>query len=442
MKRPSLRALSKRVQHRLQRKAESAVEHLLRQNWPGAAANPRDSHFKNAEREAKLFRQIVESLGESVVAIDGDGKVVAINRAAGKLLAIANQPNQPGQNAALGTDYRTVLRESRLIDAASSALQSIPYSGEFEYSRPGSSPRVLKIDASPLTNLGGATLSIHDITEVRRLERMRQDFVSNVSHELRTPVSIVRAHVETLQASPMNDNPTARQFLDAIARNAERLSTLISDLLDLSRIETGNYQVRRETIDFAQACAAVSDAVVQMTRERNSELVFEFEEGLTLVADASAVEQIMVNLVENALKYGPVDNAIKIRAYRCNNGHHEEQSSPPFHEVRIDVCDRGPGISPEHRTRVFERFYRVDPGRSRAAGGTGLGLSIVKHLSEAMGGSVGVDPREGGGSIFWVCLPDAEAKARRPNPAPKDPLPPGSSAANESSLGSSKPPRP
>lgn len=363
-------------------------------------------------RDLGLFRQIFDSLPDSVIAIGADGTVVAINRSASELLGISDLSSTQ-QSAALGADYRTVLREDRLIDAAASALQNTPYSGEFDFVRPSQSPRVLKFEACPLPSGYGATIFIHDTTEIRRLERMRQDFVSNVSHELRTPVSIVLAHVETLQDGTIKLPDASHPFLNAIARSAERLSTLISDLLDLSRIESGNYDVRREQVDFATVCAAASDAVAPVSRSRGSELEFDFPDGLTLFADRGAIEQILVNLIENALKYGPSGNAISIHAARHAGPTTFERGAVHGPYVRVNVCDRGPGISEKHRSRVFERFYRVDPGRSRAAGGTGLGLSIVRHLTEAMGGQVGVDPREGGGSVFWFCLPESSTAPQR-----------------------------
>lgn len=391
----------------------------VRRIWSKLLAAPAQDASYNAAtvRDLGLFRQIFDSLPDSVLAIGSDGTVVAINRSASELLGI-NDLSSTQQSAALGADYRTVLREDRLIDAASSALQNTPYSGEFDFVRPSQSPRVLKFEACPLPSGFGATIFIHDITEIRRLERMRQDFVSNVSHELRTPVSIVLAHVETLQDGTISLPEASHPFLNAIARSAERLSTLISDLLDLSRIESGNYDVRREQVDFATVCAAASDAVATVSRSRGSELEFDFPDGLTIFADRGALEQILVNLIENALKYGPSGNAISIEAQRHLGPTTFERGSVDGPYVRVNVCDRGPGISEKHRPRVFERFYRVDPGRSRAAGGTGLGLSIVRHLSEAMGGQVGVDPREGGGSIFWFCLPEASASSHRHESSP------------------------
>jgi two-component system phosphate regulon sensor histidine kinase PhoR len=221
---------------------------------------------------------------------------------------------------------------------------------------------------------------------------VRRDFVANVSHELRTPVSIIQANTETLLAGALDEPAQARRFLDAMRRNAERLGQLISDLLDISRIEAGKYKIDKRAMSLASVCRAVNKAVSSACRQRGVLLEIDIDEQQLVWADPGALEQVLINLVENAVKYGPEGGRVEIAAI--------DQGSM----VRIEVRDEGPGIAPAHRRRVFERFYRVDPGRSRGMGGTGLGLAIVKNLTEAMGGEVGVDPREPTGSIFWLRL--------------------------------------
>jgi two-component system phosphate regulon sensor histidine kinase PhoR len=350
-----------------------------------ALDNPAEA-YQVAIRERDLYRQIIDTMSDAVIAVDPEGRIIAINHFAKELLNLREEH--------LLVPYQSALAQSELQEALAQALSGSSGKGEFEISRDDDeSPLTIRFDAQSQVGGVGATLVLHDVTEIRRLERMRQDFVSNVSHELRTPVSIIRAHAETLQSGAIRTPQQAGQFLDAIARSAERLSTLVSDLLDLSRIETGNYHFRREFVEFAQICASVSDATAQTARQRKAELSFEFADGLKVLSDPSALEQILVNLVENAIKYGPEGGVVEVVA------------APDKDVVRIEVRDHGPGIAREHRSRVFERFYRVDPGRSRAAGGTGLGLSIVRHLAEAMGGSAGVDGRASGGSVFWVAFP-------------------------------------
>jgi two-component system phosphate regulon sensor histidine kinase PhoR len=248
------------------------------------------------------------------------------------------------------------------------------------------------VRATPQGESGGAVLVMHDATEIRRLETVRRDFVANVSHELRTPVSIIQANTETLLLGALDEPAQARRFLDAIRRNAERLGQLISDLLDISRIEAGKYAIEMRPLSMASVAHSVSKSVSESCRRRGVVLEVSVDRELRVRADAGALEQVLVNLVENAVKYGPEGGTVELAAV--------EQGAV----VRIEVRDEGPGIALAHRRRVFERFYRVDPGRSRNMGGTGLGLAIVKNLTEAMGGEVGVDSREPTGSAFWLRL--------------------------------------
>jgi two-component system phosphate regulon sensor histidine kinase PhoR len=225
---------------------------------------------------------------------------------------------------------------------------------------------------------------------------MRRDFVANVSHELRTPVASIRSAAETLHAAAGRDPEAAARFGEIIERNAERLHRLIEDLLDLSRIESREFQPRLEPLDLE----AVADQLLTLFRERAEakrlRIVRELPAGLPPArADRRALEQVLSNLVDNAVKYCPEGAAITLRAAAAEG------------KLRVELADTGPGIEAQHLPRLFERFYRVDTGRSRELGGTGLGLSIVKHLVEAMGGAVGVDSTPGRGCTFWFTLPRA-----------------------------------
>jgi signal transduction histidine kinase len=226
-----------------------------------------------------------------------------------------------------------------------------------------------------------------------RFEAVRQEFVANVSHELRTPVSIIRANTETLLSGAMDDPENAREFLDALQRNAERLSNLIDDLLDVSKIDSGEYRLDPKNISVEAVTRYTMDTVEKAAEAKHMTLDVDLQPDLRVFADEKALGQVLFNLLDNAIKYTPGGGHISVRA-RGSNG-----------SVRIEVCDDGPGIEPEHRQRIFERFYRVDAGRSREMGGTGLGLSIVKNLIEAMGGQVGLDSNTPSGSIFWLTIP-------------------------------------
>jgi two-component system phosphate regulon sensor histidine kinase PhoR len=334
-----------------------------------------------AERD--LFEAVLQSMDESVIAVDHRRRVIAINRAAIELLGMSPKIR--------GLSLLEVVQVPELSEVVDAAIRGETRSVDVKLES-GNTLRHLMVRATPQGESGGAVVVIHDVTEVRRLETVRRDFVANVSHELRTPVSIIQANTETLLAGALDEPAQARRFLDAVRRNAERLGQLISDLLDISRIEAGKYKIDKRAVALASVVRAVNKAVGSACRRRGVLLEVDLDERLLVWADAGALEQVLINLVENAVKYGPEGGTVEIGAV--------EQGAM----LRIEVRDEGPGIAPAHRRRVFERFYRVDPGRSRGMGGTGLGLAIVKNLTEAMGGEVGVDPREPTGSIFWLRL--------------------------------------
>jgi len=228
---------------------------------------------------------------------------------------------------------------------------------------------------------------------MRRLENVRRDFVANVSHELRTPVAVIRANAETLLAGAKDDPVMGPKLIDGLHRNAERLARILADLLDLSRLDAGQYRMDLSTVAVKAVTEQSLTAVEPQATAREVTIDVEIPDDLTVRADPKALDQIFVNLIDNAVKYTRAKGHVWVAA-RAEDAH-----------VRIEVRDDGPGIADKHRERVFERFYRADPSRSREAGGTGLGLSIVKHLAESMGGAVGVEPNTPNGSIFWLKLP-------------------------------------
>jgi two-component system phosphate regulon sensor histidine kinase PhoR len=248
-----------------------------------------------------------------------------------------------------------------------------------------------------------AVVVVIDLTESKRLERLRRDFVANASHELRTPVAAIVGAAETLSAifansdgSPgADDDPGARaSFVDILLRHAHRLSRLTADLLDIARLE-GGYKPRVEQVPVGSAFDAVLTTLKERAAEKKIALSAHAPGEVKLAAERAAVEQILTNLVDNAIKYTPEGGRVSVRAERA--GAH----------VRLVVEDTGPGVAPEHHARLFERFYRVDNARSRELGGTGLGLAIVKHLALANGGDVRVESQPGKGSRFLVSLPSA-----------------------------------
>ncbi len=332
--------------------------------------------------ERGRFEAVLESMDEGVLALDSRQQLTMINRAALGLLSLSTEHdgNTLAERIPIPTLHELVAR----------ALAGHPDRREFETLT--TPPRQILAYASPLRQQEGAVVVLHDVTEIRRLERIRRDFVANVSHELRTPVSIIRLNAETLLDGALERPEVARKFLEAQMRNADRLAALVSDLLEISRIEAGTYEIHPDFIPVAPIVERIVESVQQIAEEKHMTVRCDVPAGMMAWADAEALEHVLLNLVDNAVKYTPAEGRIAVRV-----GSEGER-------VRIEVEDNGPGIEPRHRARIFERFYRVDKGRSREVGGTGLGLAIVKHLAEAMDGSVGVEPATPHGSIFWVLL--------------------------------------
>lgn len=348
--------------------------------------------------ERDRVHAILESLTDAVLALDERALVSQVNSAALELLGLGR--------VHAGTPLIEIIRVPELVEIVGRAQKGETATAEFVW--PGPPRRTLLATAAPQSARGLCVLVLRDVTELRRLETMRRDFVANVSHELRTPVSIISANVETLVGGALADPQRAEEFLGAVQRNAERLSRLVSELLDLSRIEAGQQQLDLAPITAEGAVGAVLDLLETRAHDRGLQLELSVEDDLEFVGDARSFEQVLVNLVDNAIKYTPRGGSVGIEIRRDRD------------DALIEVWDTGPGVPESHRARLFERFYRVDPGRSRDMGGTGLGLSIVKHLVESMRGTVGMRPRAQRGSVFWVRLPLSDSCKQRPPVQPAD----------------------
>ena len=322
---------------------------------------------------------VLESMSEGVIALDRDGRITLLNRAAGELLAVAG--------GAVGRSLLEVVRAPALDELMARAEPD----ASVELELPATRRRLLARRAPH--QAGGAVIVLHDVTALHRLETIRRDFVANVSHELRTPVSVISANAETLVDGALADRETAPRLVDAIHRNAVRLTDLIDGLLDLSRLEAGRYAIDLEEVALAAAARRAADAVERLAERRGVSISLAVPDGLTAAADPRALQQVLVNLLENAIKHTPEGSRVEVV------GEADGERSA------IEVRDDGPGIPPGQRERIFERFYRIDPGRSREMGGTGLGLSIVKHLVDAMDGRVQVRDNLPRGAIFRVELP-------------------------------------
>jgi signal transduction histidine kinase len=357
---------------------------------PGEVGDLSDAIYRLAEQlegrisalaaEQSILSALVETLNEGVIAISPTHDVVRINETGRRLLSI----DRP---LPFGIDY--LPREVTLRSAISLALKGT----ETEPEEVVIGGNTVSLTARPLVN-GGAVVGLFDLTPVRKMEVVRRDFVANVSHELRTPLTIIGGFAETLQDQ---DIPLEKrsEFARTIYTNTQRMQRIVDELLDLSRIESGHWKPRPETVKIGDIAAEIFGRVSAAAKKKEILLETKIDPAASVLhADRTALEQILLNLVENALRYTPEGGRITIETAPARNG------------IALTVSDSGAGIPPEHLPRIFERFYRADAGRSREAGGTGLGLAIVKHLAEAHGGSVSAESVVGSGTTVRIFFPE------------------------------------
>ncbi len=345
------------------------------------------------ERDRDRLSAMLESMAEGVLVTDANGQVVLANRALREMFLIGGDVE--------GREPIELVRDAELRELFAEAIRT-GRAATRELSIEGVRPRRVMARVAPVEQPGaGAVAVLSDVTELRRLETVRRDFVANVSHELRTPIAAIRGAAETLLLGGANRPDTALEFAGIIDRHAERLHRLVEDLLDLSRIEARELRIDPTELDVRAEAERAAELLAMQAKARGIRVRTDVPaDAGSVLADHGALEQALTNLVENAIKYGPERSTITVRAEARGE------------RVRFVVEDEGPGIEPKHLTRLFERFYRVDAGRSRRAGGTGLGLAIVKHLAEAMGGAAGVESEVGRGSRFWIELPAADVSSR------------------------------
>lgn len=345
-------------------------------------------HINILETENNRMHAILNSMVEGVIAVDRGTRVLWLNPTAEKIFNIS-------QNNAQGKIFLEVFPNNDIAEIISLTLKA----GELvskELTLIWPVQKVFQVNASPIFEskaVSGCLLVIHDITEIRRLETMRRDFVANVSHELKTPLTSIKGFVETLLEGALEDKENSVNFLKIINTHADRLNILINDLLDLSYIESKEIVLKKDKFSLASLAKEVILGFKSQAKKKQVEISFALPQDLEIVADRSKIEQVLTNLINNAIKYNKEKGFVKI------------YSEVLADKIKIMVEDSGSGIPAKDITRIFERFYRVDKARSRELGGTGLGLSIVKHIIELHAGSVGVQSTEGLGSKFWFIFP-------------------------------------
>lgn len=349
---------------------------------------------KIMDNESRL-KSVLDNMSSGIIMVDRDKRIVLLNRMAEDFLGFSS-------DELLGRTYSLANQQYEFSELIGDCLDTgEALRDELVFYFP--EERILEVSASPMAdgegNASGVLVILHDITAVRRLERMRSEFVANVSHELKTPVAAVKGFAETLLAGALDDKETARSFVQIIYDESERLNRLIGDILRLSTIESRRIPLICSPVNLSDFVAESLKLVEREAERKNIRLQADVGAGLYLEADEDRLRQIVLNLLSNGIAYTPEGGEIHIKAEASVDMKNGED------HVIITVSDTGIGIPTRDLPRVFERFYRVDKARSRVSGGTGLGLSIVKHLVELHGGTIRVESILGTGSSFIIELP-------------------------------------
>lgn len=349
---------------------------------------------------------VFDAMAEGVMLCELSGKVVFMNRAIRQLFRIPeNVPDGITLLEALRLHEVHEVFERTVKNGRTMGVELNPSALESKHLMLNA---VVVHDASGKPE--GVLLIFHDFTRLKELESARRDFVANVSHELRTPLSMIKGFVETVIDHPSMDQETLTSFLGKVQEHSDRLALLIEDLLTISKLESGQATVNLRELRLCLEISRVVGDLQRSAEKRNIEVSYSVPKDMFVKADADLLEQILLNLIDNAVKYGKSGGKVEVRAMRNGND-----------QVCVSISDDGPGIPSEATDRIFERFFRVDKARSRSQGGTGLGLSIVKHIAQTLGGRVWVESELGKGSTFFFTLKSSAAKDNSSQP-PTDAL--------------------
>jgi len=338
-------------------------------------------HTLSSERNT--LSALLDTMADGVIVTDEDGNITLLNKAAQLIFNLENSEYLDLRLADVIRDFEIIQMASDCVEVGESIQDEI----EIPEMR-----RYLSVTATPIGSGsgGGVLITVHDLTNIRQLENTRKEFVSNVSHELRSPLASVKAMVGSLESGALEDKRAANDFIARIDKDVDRMTSLVSDLLELSRLESGQEDIELEPVELK---SLVDDSISMVTNQLldGPDILSKIFENVEILANKQKVTQILLNLLQNSVKFTPSEGTITVEA-RSNGGF-----------IEVSVLDTGIGIAAEHLPHLFERFYKVD--KARRDGGTGLGLSIVKHIVQAHGGAVYAESVEGEGSAFHFTMP-------------------------------------
>lgn len=335
--------------------------------------------------ERDKISAILSNMADGIFVVDGEGKVIMINRAAERMVQLS-------QENALGYTFMEVVHDHEMDDVLQKCLKTGEQQTGLVETEPGK--QFLGVIATPISGQCGSVVLLQDLTELRRLETVRRDFIANISHELRTPTASLKVLAETLQEGAVDDPAVAKDFLDKISIESDRLAQMVNELSELSRIESGEDSLKAGPMDIGEVVMRVVERLEAQADRAGLSLALDVPSGLPkALADRESVEQVLVNLLHNAIKFTPSGGRINLAAKLEGDN------------ILISVADTGVGIPADDLPRIFERFYKAD--KARAGGGTGLGLAIAKHIVEVHGGKIWAESIEGKGSTFTFTLPIA-----------------------------------
>jgi len=347
-----------------------------------------EDKIKEIKAQNQKLAAIFNSMIEGIIVVDKSSNIISLNPTIERIFNVS-------QKEAQGKIFLESIRNNEISEVIKSVLTNCePLSVEISLVLPVR--KIFEINATPIFDndvVNGCLVVVHDISEIRRLERVRSDFVANVSHELKTPLTSIRGFAETLLEGALDDKENSRNFLKIIQGHTERLNSLVDDLLSLSHLESKEMTLEKKNFNLKQQLEEVISRFKSQLKKKNIEIKNELPQGISVSAHKDRIGQVFTNLIDNAIKFNKEKGSVRVYAQETER------------EIKVFVEDSGMGIPEKDISRIFERFYRVDKARSRELGGTGLGLSIVKHIIELHGGTIGVESTEGLGSKFFFTLP-------------------------------------